>query len=155
MDIFGIGPTELVFIILLALILLGPKEMEKAGRTVGRFLRDMTKSEGWQAFRDTSRELRNLPNRLMREANIEDLQKDVGKIGKEIEKSATVEEFGTWGNPAPGKPKPSQPGPKPVEAAKKPVSPVEPAPPAEKPVPPAEPVPPPAKEADKEANENA
>ena len=55
MDIFGIGPTELVFIILIALILLGPKDMEKAGRTIGRFLRDITQSEGWRAFRDTSR----------------------------------------------------------------------------------------------------
>jgi len=141
MDIFGIGPTELVFIILLALILLGPKEMEKTGRTIGRFLRDMTKSEGWRAFRDTSREIRNLPNRLMREANIEDLQKDVGKIGKEIEESATIKGFGTWANPAAGKPKPPQSGPKPAEASEKPVTPAEP--PAS------------AKESDKEANENA
>jgi len=141
MDIFGIGPTELVFIILLALILLGPKEMEKTGRTIGRFLRDMTKSEGWRAFRDTSREIRNLPNRLMREANIEDLQKDVGKIGKDIEESATIQGFGSWSNPSANKPKPPQSGPKPAEASEKPVTPAEP--PAS------------AKESDKEANENA
>lgn len=127
MDIFGIGATEVVFILLLALILLGPKDMEKTGRTVGRFLRDLTRSEGWRAFRDTSRELRNLPNRLMREANLEDLQKDVGQIGKEIEESATVKGFGTWASPSAGKPKTSQPGPKPVEAPKKPVSPGGPA----------------------------
>ena len=108
MDIFGIGPTELVFIILIALILLGPKEMEKTGRTIGRFLRDMTKSEGWRAFRDTSREIRNLPSRLMREANIEDIQKNVVQIGKDIEESASVQGFGSWSNPSAAKPKPSQ-----------------------------------------------
>jgi len=113
MDIFGIGPTELVFIILIALILLGPKEMEKTGRTIGRFLRDMTQSEGWQAFRDTSREIRNLPNRLMREANIEDIQKNVGKIEKDIEESSTVRGFGTWSNPSAAKPKPKPPQSKP------------------------------------------
>ena len=98
MDIFGIGPTELVFIILVALILLGPKEMEKTGRTIGRFLRNLTRSEGWQAFRDTSREIRNLPTRLMREANLEDLQKDVGQIKGEIEEATDLskEGFGTW-----------------------------------------------------------
>ena len=124
MDIFGIGPTELAFIILIALILLGPKEMEKTGRTIGRFLRDMTKSEGWQAFRDTSRELRNLPNRLMREANIEDIQniqKDVGKIGKDVEEAADVKGFGTWSNPTAAKPKPKpnppQSKPEPAEAS--------------------------------------
>ena len=142
MDIFGIGPTELVFIILIALIVLGPKDMEKTGRAIGRFLRDMTKSEGWRAFRDTSRELRNLPNRLMREANLEDLEKDVGKIGKEIEESATVKGFGTWGDPSAAKSKPPQPKPDAAEA---------PEPQIASPEPP----PPPAKETDKESDNNA
>jgi len=142
MDIFGIGPTELVFIILIALILLGPKEMEKTGRTIGRFLRDMTKSDSWRAFRDTSRELRNLPNRLMREANLEDLEKDVGKIGKEIEESASVKGFGTWANPSAGKSKPVPTRPQPAEVAENQIAPPE-APP------------PPAKESDKEPDNNA
>ena len=142
MDIFGIGPTELVFIILIALILLGPKEMEKTGRTIGRFLRDMTKSEGWRAFRDTSRELRNLPNRLMREANLEDLEKDVGKIGKEIEKSTNVKNFGTWADPAAGRPKPPQSKPQPAEDTENRITPPEPQSPS-------------TKETDKEPDTNA
>jgi sec-independent protein translocase protein TatB len=142
MEIFGIGPTELVFIFLLALILLGPKDMEKTGRTIGRFLRDLTRSEGWRAFRDTSREIRNLPNRLMREANIEDLQKDVGKIGKEIEDSTAVKGFGTWSNPTASRPAPPQTGPEPVEAS-------------DTPVPPIEGPQPPVKEPDQETDQNA
>lgn len=142
MDIFGIGPTELVFIILIALILLGPKDMQKTGRTIGRFLRDMTTSESWRAFRDTSRELRNLPTRLMREANIEDLQKDVGKIGKEIEESAGVKGFGTWSNPSESKSTPPQPKPQPAGASEKQIAPPEPTPPT-------------PKESDKDPNNNA
>ena len=149
MDIFGIGPTELVFIILIALIVLGPKDMQKTGRTIGRWLRDMTTSDGWRAFRDTSREIRNLPNRLMREANLEDIEKDVGqigkdvgKIGKEIEEAADVKGFGTWANPASAKPKPPQSKPAPVE-------------PPEDPAASPESTPPPAKETDKEPNKDA
>lgn len=144
MDIFGIGPTEIIFIILLALILLGPKEMEKTGRTIGRFLRDITRSDSWRAFRDTSRELRNLPNRLMREANIEDLEleKDINRIGKEVEEAATVKGFGTWANPAAGKPKPPQSGPKPAEASEEQIA-------------SPEPPPPPVKESDKEPDKDA
>jgi sec-independent protein translocase protein TatB len=125
MDIFGIGPTELVFIILIALIILGPKDMEKTGRAIGRFLRNMTTSDGWQVFRETSREIRNLPNRLMREANIEDLEKEVGKIGKEvdevgkeIEEASEIKGFGAWANPAAAKSKPPQSKPVPAEAPK-------------------------------------
>jgi sec-independent protein translocase protein TatB len=118
MDIFGIGPTELAFIILIALILLGPKDMQKVGRTIGRWLRNMTTSDGWRAFRDTSREIRNLPNRLMREANLEELEKDVGKIGKEIGEAADVKGFGTWSSPDAAKPKPPQSKPAPAEVSK-------------------------------------
>ena len=142
MDIFGIGPTELVFIILIALILLGPKDMQKAGRTIGRFLRNMTTSDGWRAFRDTSKEIRNLPNRLMREANLEELEKEVGKIGKDIGGAVDEKGFGTWTNPAAAKPKPPQSRPVSAEAPKS----VDWAP---KPTPPTE------KEADKESDKNA
>ena len=33
MEILGIGPSELLFIVLIAIIVLGPKDMQKAGRT--------------------------------------------------------------------------------------------------------------------------
>jgi sec-independent protein translocase protein TatB len=131
MDIFGIGPTEIVFIILIALILLGPKDMEKTGRAIGRFLRDMTQSEGWRAFRDTSREIRNIPNRLMREANLEDMKKDINKIGKDVEEAATIKGFGTWSNPSAPKPKPEPPQskPQPAEVSENQIAPSEAPPP--------------------------
>jgi sec-independent protein translocase protein TatB len=71
MDIFGIGASELVFIILIAIIVLGPKDMQKAGRTIGRFLNQLIRSDSWKVFQRTSNELRNLPRNLMREANTE------------------------------------------------------------------------------------
>lgn len=71
MEILGIGPSELFFIIILALIVLGPKDMQKAGKTVGRWLNNLVKSEGWKAFQQTSREIRSLPTKLMRDANLE------------------------------------------------------------------------------------
>lgn len=108
MDILGIGPMELVFIVLLALIILGPKDMQKAGRTIGRWLRDLVQSEGWRAFRDTSREIRNLPNRLMREANLEELEKTNQEIKEAID--MRKQGYGTWGNPGTGqKPPQSRP----------------------------------------------
>ena len=71
MEILGIGAPELVFVIIIALIVLGPKDMQKAGRSIGRWLNQVVQSDGWKAFQQTSRELRNLPNNLMREANME------------------------------------------------------------------------------------
>jgi sec-independent protein translocase protein TatB len=83
MEFLGIGPSELVFIILLAIIILGPKDMQKAGRTVGRWLNQLIRSDGWKALQRASREIRNLPTNLMREANMEELQ----EMGKDIRQS--------------------------------------------------------------------
>jgi Sec-independent protein translocase protein TatA len=77
MEFLGIGPLELVLILIVALIVLGPKDMVKAGRTIGRTLRTVVSSETWRVVQQASREMRNLPNRLMREAGIEDLQKQI------------------------------------------------------------------------------
>jgi Sec-independent protein translocase protein TatA len=77
MDILGIGPLELVFILIIALIVLGPKDMVKAGKTIGRTLRTIISSDTWRVVQDASREIRNLPNRMMREAALDDLQKQL------------------------------------------------------------------------------
>src|SRR4030065_869414 len=82
MEILGIGPLELFFILVIALIILGPGDMVKAGRTLGRFLRKIVTSPEWRTIQKASRELRYLPNKLMREASLEDLSKDLSDINK-------------------------------------------------------------------------
>jgi Sec-independent protein translocase protein TatA len=82
MEILGIGPLEILFILLIALIILGPGDMVKAGLTLGRFLRKIITSPEWRTIQKASRELRYLPNRLMREASLEDLSKDLPEINK-------------------------------------------------------------------------
>lgn len=77
MDFLGIGPLEVIFILLIALIIFGPKDIVKAGKVTGRFLRKLITSPGWRAVQQTSRDLRNLPNKLIREAGLEEMKKDV------------------------------------------------------------------------------
>ena len=74
MDILGIGASELIFILLIAIIVLGPKDMQKAGRTIGRWLNQLVRSDSWKALQRASSEIRNLPTNLMREANLEELK---------------------------------------------------------------------------------
>ena len=104
MEILGIGPSELIFVIIIALIVLGPKDMQKAGKSIGQFLNRLVKSDGWKAFQQTSREIRNLPTNLMREANL-----DLAETEKEIRKSMKMPVF-------PGMPLPPNPNlPQPQE----------------------------------------
>lgn len=80
MEVLGIGPLELVFILLIALIVLGPKDIVKAGKTVGSFLRRLVTSSGWSTFQQVSRDIRTLPNKLMRQAGIDEMQKEIQEI---------------------------------------------------------------------------
>ena len=114
MEILGIGPLELLFILLIALIVLGPGDMVKAGRTLGRFMRRIITSPEWRTVQKASRELRYLPNRLMREANLEDLQKDlsdINQIGGQISKEVKQAEFdiSSWTTPPDPADNPSPP----------------------------------------------
>jgi sec-independent protein translocase protein TatB len=123
MEIFGIGPQELFFIVLIAIIVLGPKDMQKAGKTVGRWLNQVMRSDGWRAFQRASREIRNLPTNLMREANLEEFQKMDQEIRNTID-------------PRPPVSKPPQPSPTSQTAASSEPTPHEAQPPA---TPPSEP----------------
>jgi sec-independent protein translocase protein TatB len=80
MEILGIGPSELIFIIIIALIVLGPKDMQKAGRTIGHWLNRLITSDGWKVMQRATKEIRNLPTNLIREANLE-----MNQINKDIQ----------------------------------------------------------------------
>lgn len=79
MEILGVGPLELIFILVIAILVLGPSEMGKAGRTIGRALNRFVKSSSWLTLQHVWRKLRYLPNLLMREANLEAELKSLGQ----------------------------------------------------------------------------
>lgn len=84
MELLGVGLPELAFIVLIALILLGPKDMVAAGRTFGRALRKFLTSPAWQAMRQTGEELQKLPTKLVREAGLEELQAMQKEVQSEV-----------------------------------------------------------------------
>jgi sec-independent protein translocase protein TatB len=130
MDFLGVGPLELLFILLIALIVLGPKDMVKAGRTMGRYLRRLITSPTWRAIQQTSREIRQMPTKLVREAGLEEdmqdlksdmdklgkiqadlglgeIQEDLDQAGKEIKEAQA--DLSAWTTPAPPPKQPSEP----------------------------------------------
>lgn len=77
MQFLGIGPLEFLLIIVIAIIVLGPKGMIKAARETGRMIRKLIRSPLWRDVMETSREIRDLPNKIAREAGIEEDLKDL------------------------------------------------------------------------------
>ena len=64
---FNIGPTEIIVILLLALIVFGPKRLPEIGRTVGKGLRE---------FRQATQDVKDELSRTMSDEDDEDEHKD-------------------------------------------------------------------------------
>jgi Sec-independent protein translocase protein TatA len=90
MEFLGIGPLELAFILLIVLLVIGPKDLEKTARALGRGLNSIVKSDLFRTVQQVGRELQNLPTELMREANLEESQKDLQQIGKDLQQSLDI-----------------------------------------------------------------
>ncbi len=69
---FGIGIPELLIIFVLALIILGPEDMVKTARRLGRWVYRAYHSPAWRMLISTSQELRQLPTKLVKEAGLEE-----------------------------------------------------------------------------------
>jgi len=91
MQLLGIGPLELLLIAVIAVIVLGPKGMVSGAREAGKAIRKIIRSPIWDDIVDTSREIREFPQKLAREAGIEkdleDLRRSTRGTLNEIDRS--------------------------------------------------------------------
>ena len=91
MDILGIGPMELFFVIVIALIIMGPKDIQKTGKTLGKWLNNFVRSDSWKIVKQTSNKIKYLPNELMREAGIDELKNVSRDINSDLKKGIISE----------------------------------------------------------------
>jgi len=91
MEIFGMGVTEILFILVIVLIVFGPTDLVKNSRQIGKFLRDIVTSDTWRAFTRTSREIRSIPNRLIREAGIDELENEAKQLSRGLNHAIRID----------------------------------------------------------------
>ena len=91
MEILNVGPLELFFIVLLALILLGPNRTVEAMRNIGRMMYRVVRSPYWTDVITTTRDIREFPTRIVREAGLEESMKELEDTKKAI--SGEIKDF--------------------------------------------------------------
>jgi Sec-independent protein translocase protein TatA len=88
MEIFNIGAPEFLFIILLVFIVLGPKRAVELAGQVGRWVRDLVKSPFWKDIASTSKEIKDIPRKIMDEAEvqktIDEIERSTAEINQEV-----------------------------------------------------------------------
>lgn len=95
MQFLGIGPLELLLVAVIAVIVLGPKGMVNGAREAGKAIRKIVRSPLWRDVVDTSREIRDFPRKIVREAGIEkdleDLRRSTQETAREINRMQVPE----------------------------------------------------------------
>ena len=81
MEFLGVGPLELLLVFVLALILLGPREMVNTARKAAVAIRKVTQSDFWKDAVDSSREFRQLPTQIMKETGLDE---ELRKINRDL-----------------------------------------------------------------------
>jgi Sec-independent protein translocase protein TatA len=89
MKIFNLGFGEILFIILLAVIIFGPKGLVKTAREAGAFLRKVTKSPYWKEVWATKRDIEEIPKILAKEARLDDTIREINLDTRKISSSVT------------------------------------------------------------------
>jgi sec-independent protein translocase protein TatA len=87
---FGnIGPTELIVILVIALLVFGPKKLPEIGRSIGRAVRE---------FKKTSEEIRGRIEDEIAASEVKDvardLQSEIKSAGEDIQKTLDVGDHG-------------------------------------------------------------
>lgn len=81
----SLGPLEIIFVILIGIIVLGPKETAKLGGKLGKLMRNVATSDWWRGTQDIFDEIKYLPHKLMREAQLEELGEELKKMGQQAQ----------------------------------------------------------------------
>ncbi len=79
MEIFGIGPLELILIVFLALIILGPKEMMATSKKGAAWLRKLRQSDIWK----TTKEVMDIPTQVIKESGLDKEIQEIKSISRQ------------------------------------------------------------------------
>lgn len=81
----SIGPTELVLVFLIALVVLGPKRLPEVGRQVGRMLREFRSATSQIRSEMGVDDLANDVRDIRSSIGVDDLTRDVGDLKREVD----------------------------------------------------------------------
>lgn len=77
MEILNIGPLELIIILILMFVVLGPKDMILTAQRIGQWIRKFVRSPMWREIWGYSQEIRELPQKIMEESGLEETLAEV------------------------------------------------------------------------------
>lgn len=88
MDFLGIGPTEFIFVVIIMLIILGPKDTVKSWRRIGEMIRSLINHPMFRQVQDARQDLTKLGDKILKESGADELKETLGKDMKALQDEA-------------------------------------------------------------------
>ncbi len=95
MQVFNVGVLELLFILIIAFIVLGPKRTITTARDFGKWVRNLARSPIWRDIVSTSSEIRDLPRKMMDDAELQKLITELDLSTQEVKEILTQTQMET------------------------------------------------------------
>ena len=70
MNILGIGLPELILIFIVAMIVLGPRNMIATSSKLGDYIRKLVSSDSWKSVIKSTKEIRDLQGKIMEDSGL-------------------------------------------------------------------------------------
>ena len=85
MNILNIGIPELLLLLVLALLVLGPEKLKRVLSDLARKLNRLVRSDQWRTVSGVYRDIREYPAKIMKEAQIDEIQKELDALNRQTE----------------------------------------------------------------------
>jgi Sec-independent protein translocase protein TatA len=101
MEILNIGPLELLVILVIAVLMFGPDDLVNFAHKAGRWIYNLRRSELWQEIVGTTKEIQDFPQKIMKEAELEETMKEINALNQTLLNSEPFPKVIDAANPDP------------------------------------------------------
>ena len=84
MRFFNIGIREVILLLVIMLILFGPKQMQENARNLARGIRKFVRSDTWRTFLGLVDDVNTIKDEVIRESGIKEVQDSLRGVNRQL-----------------------------------------------------------------------
>lgn len=93
MNFLNIGFPELFLLALILLIVFGPERLPEEAKKLARMIRNVMRSEAYKDVSEIVQTVRTMPQRVMNEVNIEEIEKEIAAFEADANARANSDDY--------------------------------------------------------------
>ena len=84
MRIFNVGIREVILLLVIMLVLFGPRQMQDNARKMAQGIRRFVRSDTWRTFLGLYDDVNNIKDQVIRESGIRDVQDSLRGVNRQL-----------------------------------------------------------------------